>query len=201
MFITSTSNAYWQPGKISNEKGFELSFGEEQQTIRGFGCCFSELGAKALNKLSPEDKKNVLDELFNSDGGAFNYCRTPIGASDFALDYYSYNDNEGEPTEQEITVTVPVNKVAELPVAVSFRKIPENFDVNTLRYTVEPAVVTLEGGIDEQESELIRSAVEFNDLEAQEILTHRVDIIAISDDEELDSFLFSFQCFHFSFLF
>ena len=44
----------------------------------------------------------------------------------------------------------------------------------------------LEGGIDEQESELIRSAVEFNDLEAQEILTHRVDIIAISDDEELD---------------
>lgn len=96
MFITSTSNAYWQPGKISNEKGFELSFGEEQQTIRGFGCCFSELGAKALNKLSPEDKKNVLDELFNSDGGAFNYCRTPIGASDFALDYYSYNDNEGD---------------------------------------------------------------------------------------------------------
>ena len=44
----------------------------------------------------------------------------------------------------------------------------------------------LEGGIDEQESELIRSAIEFNDLEAQEILTHRVDIIAISDDEELE---------------
>ncbi len=44
----------------------------------------------------------------------------------------------------------------------------------------------LEGGIDEQESELIRSAVEFNDLEAQEILTHRVDIVAVADDDELD---------------
>ena len=44
----------------------------------------------------------------------------------------------------------------------------------------------LEGGIDERESELIRSAVEFNDLEAQEILTHRVDIVAVADDEELD---------------
>ena len=44
----------------------------------------------------------------------------------------------------------------------------------------------LEGGIDERESELIRSAVEFNDLEAQEILTHRVDIVAIADDEELE---------------
>ena len=44
----------------------------------------------------------------------------------------------------------------------------------------------LEGGIDEQEGELIRSAVEFNDLEAQEILTHRVDIVAVAEDEELE---------------
>ena len=46
-----------------------------------------------------------------------------------------------------------------------------------------------EGGINEQESELIRSAVEFNDREAQEILTHRVDIEAVSTEttgEELE---------------
>ena len=52
---------------------------------------------------------------------------------------------------------------------------------------VEEAVQ--EGGIDEQESELIRSAVEFNDREAQEILTHRVDIEAVSTEtteEELE---------------
>lgn len=41
-----------------------------------------------------------------------------------------------------------------------------------------------EGGINEQESELIRSAVEFNDREAQEILTHRVDIQAVSDETD-----------------
>lgn len=96
MFVTSTENSYWQLGKTTTEQGITLTFGEEQQTIRGFGCCFSELGAKALNKLSPEDKKNVLDELFDDQGGAFNYCRTPIGASDFALDFYSYNDTEGD---------------------------------------------------------------------------------------------------------
>ncbi|MBO4979956.1 MAG: HlyC/CorC family transporter [Clostridia bacterium] len=48
----------------------------------------------------------------------------------------------------------------------------------------------LEGSIGEQESELIRSAVEFNDREAQEILTHRVDISAISEDageEEIEA--------------
>ncbi len=50
-----------------------------------------------------------------------------------------------------------------------------------------------EGGINEEESELIRSAVEFNDREAQEILTHRVDIEAVSTEttpEELEE-LFS----------
>jgi len=38
-----------------------------------------------------------------------------------------------------------------------------------------------EGGIDEHESELIRSAIEFNDLEVESILTPRVDIVAASD--------------------
>ncbi len=45
----------------------------------------------------------------------------------------------------------------------------------------------LEGSIGEQESELIRSAVEFNDREAQEILTHRVDISAVSDETDEDA--------------
>ena len=39
-----------------------------------------------------------------------------------------------------------------------------------------------EGGIDEQESELIKSAIEFNDLNAEDILTPRVDIVAIPLD-------------------
>lgn len=49
-----------------------------------------------------------------------------------------------------------------------------------------------EGGIDEQESELIRSAIEFNDREAADILTPRVDFVAIhqtaSNDEIADAF-------------
>ncbi len=41
-----------------------------------------------------------------------------------------------------------------------------------------------EGGIDSGESELIRSAIEFNDLDASDILTPRVDIVAVSDTAE-----------------
>ena len=36
-----------------------------------------------------------------------------------------------------------------------------------------------EGEIDEHESDLIRSAIEFDDLSAEDILTHRVDIVAL----------------------
>ena len=43
-----------------------------------------------------------------------------------------------------------------------------------------------EGGIDEHESELIRSAIEFNDLEAESILTPRVDIVAVEEHDSLD---------------
>ena len=38
-----------------------------------------------------------------------------------------------------------------------------------------------EGGLDEHESELIRAAIEFGDMEVQEILTPRVDIVAVED--------------------
>lgn len=42
---------------------------------------------------------------------------------------------------------------------------------------------THDGGIDEQESELILSVMDFNDLEASDILTPRVDVVAVSIDE------------------
>lgn len=42
--------------------------------------------------------------------------------------------------------------------------------------------VQQEGSIDESEGELLRNAIEFGDLQAQHILTHRVDLEAVSAD-------------------
>jgi glucosylceramidase len=85
-----------ESGKATKKDGIALSFGEAKQEIRGFGCCFSELSALALNELSEKDKKEILDELFLPENSNFNYCRTPIGASDFATDFYSYDEVEGD---------------------------------------------------------------------------------------------------------
>ena len=43
-----------------------------------------------------------------------------------------------------------------------------------------------EGGLDEHESELIRNAIEFHDLEVEEILTPRVDIVAVEDTDSME---------------
>ncbi len=44
----------------------------------------------------------------------------------------------------------------------------------------------IEGGLDQHESKLIRSAIEFNDMEVDEILTPRVDIVAVEDTDSMD---------------
>ena len=43
-----------------------------------------------------------------------------------------------------------------------------------------------EGGLDEHESDLIRNAIEFNDLEVSEILTHRVDLVAAEENSTME---------------
>ena len=65
------------------------------QEIEGFGACFNELGWTSLHRLRPEDRENILIELFKPDYGAnFTICRMPVAANDFARDWYSYNESE-----------------------------------------------------------------------------------------------------------
>ena len=57
--------------------------------------------------------------------------------------------------------------------------------------------VEQEGGLDEDEGELLRNAIEFGDLQAKDILTHRVDLEAVSVDatkEEIAN-AFTESCF------
>ena len=49
-----------------------------------------------------------------------------------------------------------------------------------------------EGDLEENESDLIRNAIEFNDIEAQEIFTPRVDVVAVSVDDDRQTILETF---------
>lgn len=76
-----------------------------KQTIKGFGTCFSELSARALSRLSEKDYREVMTQLFDPEAGAaFTICRTPLACSDFALEYYSYNDVAGDLAMENFSV-------------------------------------------------------------------------------------------------
>lgn len=74
----------------------ELDPAREFQEIAGFGGAYNEVGWEAVSCLSREEQAKVFDALFGGGGCRFNLCRTPIGASDFALDDYSLNDVNGD---------------------------------------------------------------------------------------------------------
>ena len=58
--------------------------------------------------------------------------------------------------------------------------------------------VQQEGAIDEEEGKLLKNAVEFGDLEAQDILTHRVDLEAVPADATREEVAACFDQSHFS---
>lgn len=64
----------------------------KKQEIWGFGQTFNELGAVALQKLSEEKRNEILDDLFSPKRMNYNICRIPMGASDYALDWYSADE-------------------------------------------------------------------------------------------------------------
>ena len=67
------------------------------QVIQGFGGCFNEKGWEVLSILPEQERRLVLKSLFDSETGCrFNICRMPVGASDYAMDWYSLNDHPGD---------------------------------------------------------------------------------------------------------
>ena len=104
-WIASTERAPWveqKPLTLSASRDFspydlEIKTGEREQTIAGWGGCFNELGWEALKVLPPEQRDAVLKEIFDPQTGLnFTICRRPIGASDYATNWYSLDDTPGD---------------------------------------------------------------------------------------------------------
>lgn len=64
------------------------------QKMVGFGAALSDASAWLIqHKLAPPRRDSLLQELFGRDPGAgFSFVRVDMGASDFSLKHYSYND-------------------------------------------------------------------------------------------------------------
>lgn len=84
-----------------------------------------------------------------------------------------------------VTILTPINWI----FTGWKRLLAKLFNVDENRAITEDELLTIveeaetEGGIDEEQSELIQNAIEFNELEAWDVLTPRVDVQAIEIDE------------------
>ena len=92
-----------QPLSVENSGAVEgkkialvVNPGQTFQTMDGFGGCFNELGWTALQTLAPDAASQVLKNLFDPGEANFNYCRMPIGANDYALSWYSFDETPGD---------------------------------------------------------------------------------------------------------
>lgn len=100
-WTASSQDAQWTPKQAASAPANErasLTLTEELfQSVEGFGGCFNELGYAALQHLTDEDRETVLHALFHPEGEhRFSICRLPIGASDYALEWYSHNEHDGD---------------------------------------------------------------------------------------------------------
>lgn len=102
-WTSSTDAARWHDGGQVEVSAFDpdvvydlMITRYKQHYILGWGGCFGELGWDALQLLSKNDRDEAMRLLFAPDGAAFSYCRTPIGANDFARKWYSYDETPGD---------------------------------------------------------------------------------------------------------
>ena len=102
IWFSTTETEPWKKMSYAPPKAesfSELVLSEEfDQVIDGFGACFNELCEIALRQLPDEQHEKVLDLLYSpgEDGLRLNFCRMPIGASDYAESWYSYDEADGD---------------------------------------------------------------------------------------------------------
>lgn len=102
--IVTTPDAPFAPRGPSESAGsgaraavVTLDTSRPHQAITSFGGAFNEQGWQALGLLSATDRDAALHALFDRETGlGFDFCRLPIGASDYALDRYTLDESPGD---------------------------------------------------------------------------------------------------------
>jgi O-Glycosyl hydrolase len=100
-WVSTTFDNPWQvmeavEADASAEASVVVDLSAVNQAVEGFGTCFNELGWASLSELSETDRAAILEDLFTSAGMNLTMARMPVGANDFSVDFYSYDDVPGD---------------------------------------------------------------------------------------------------------
>jgi glucosylceramidase len=108
VLVTSVNNAFWKVGtpmEVTTDADITVTDTQVLQDFSGFGGTFNEKGWEALAALSQADRDLAIKLLFDTvDGARFVSGRIPIGASDYAMDRYTLNDNAGDTAMSQFSI-------------------------------------------------------------------------------------------------
>jgi glucosylceramidase len=110
-WISTTQSEPWKMMQVavsappSGAPVIKLDPSTTYQTMDGFGGCFNDLGWQALLALQPPAREAALALLFDPGQANFTLCRMPIGANDFSLKWYSFDETPGDYEMRDFSIT------------------------------------------------------------------------------------------------
>ena len=106
-WIATSPTMTWENSNVESTDATPHLFvtEREHQVIEGFGGCFNEMGWQSLQTLPEDCRTQVLHDLFDSTSGCgHSWCRVPIGASDYAFEWYSHNEHDGDVAMEHFSI-------------------------------------------------------------------------------------------------
>ncbi|GAB2701337.1 glycoside hydrolase family 30 beta sandwich domain-containing protein [Paenibacillus thermoaerophilus] len=94
----------WNRDGQASDMTIDVDDGTEYQRMDGFGAAMTESSAWLIaNKLSEGKRNELMNRLFSYDNGiGISYLRLPMGATDFSLSHYTYDDMPEGQTDPEL---------------------------------------------------------------------------------------------------
>jgi glucosylceramidase len=88
------------------------------QQMIGFGAAMTDASAYLINRMSASDREALLQDLFGGDNGiALSFMRVPMGASDFSMRHYSYDDVPASQTDSMLDhFSIEPDRAEKLPL-------------------------------------------------------------------------------------
>jgi glucosylceramidase len=115
----------WRPASATPSAGTIMLNPENKfQDILGFGAAFTDGACFTFNQLEKSKREDLFHELFHPSQMALNVCRTCIGASDYSIKVFGYD--EGDPDPELTRFSIEHDREYILPILREARKANPN---------------------------------------------------------------------------
>jgi len=126
-----SSGASVYDDNATGDPSISIDFAQQYQEIEGFGAALTGSSANVINAMPAAQKAALLKDLFNpTEGIGLNYLRLTIGASDFSLTDFTYNDLPAGSTDAALeNFSIAADEADVIPVLQSILTYSPNIKI------------------------------------------------------------------------